>query len=137
MWRRCPARAADDSIDHETPLSEVFEDQLACADIVLLTKADLVDAPTLDAARAVIAAEAPRPLPMLPVTDGVIDPPSSSASTPPPRTIWPPAPATTMARTSMSMRISTAPSSPCPKSPIPKRWTPPCSASPANRRSCA
>jgi cobalamin biosynthesis protein CobW len=40
------------------PLSEVFEDQLACADIVLLTKADLVDAPTLDAARAVIAAEA-------------------------------------------------------------------------------
>jgi cobalamin biosynthesis protein CobW len=67
-------RAADDSLDHETPLSEVFEDQLACADIVLLTKADLVDAPTLDAARAVIAAEAPRPLPMLPVTDGVIDP---------------------------------------------------------------
>jgi cobalamin biosynthesis protein CobW len=67
-------RAADDSLDHETPLSEVFEDQLACADIVLLTKADLVDAPTLDAARAVITAEAPRPLPMLPVTDGVIDP---------------------------------------------------------------
>jgi cobalamin biosynthesis protein CobW len=67
-------RAADDSLDHETPLSEVFEDQLACADIVLLTKADLVDAATLEQARAVIAAEAPRPLPMLPVTDGVIDP---------------------------------------------------------------
>ncbi|MDE1917419.1 MAG: cobalamin biosynthesis protein CobW [Sphingomonadales bacterium] len=67
-------RLADDSIDHETPLSEVFEDQLCCADIVLLTKADLVDEATLDAARAVIAAEAPRPLPMLPVTDGVIDP---------------------------------------------------------------
>jgi cobalamin biosynthesis protein CobW len=130
-------RAADDSLDHETPLSEVFEDQLACADIVLLTKADLVDAPTLDAARAVITAEAPRPLPMLPVTDGVIDPPSSSASMPPPRTIWPPAPATTMARTSMSMRISTAPSSPCPKSAIPKRWSPPCSVWPASRRSCA
>jgi cobalamin biosynthesis protein CobW len=32
---------ADDSIDHETPLSEVFEDQIACADIVLLTKPDL------------------------------------------------------------------------------------------------
>ncbi len=34
-------RAADDSIDHETPLSEVFEDQVSCADIVLLSKADL------------------------------------------------------------------------------------------------
>ena len=28
-------RRADDSLDHETPLSEVFEDQIACADIVL------------------------------------------------------------------------------------------------------
>ncbi|MFY8145564.1 MAG: GTP-binding protein, partial [Rhodobacter sp.] len=26
-------RQADDSIDHETPLSEVFEDQIACADL--------------------------------------------------------------------------------------------------------
>ena len=26
-------RAADESLDHETPLSEVFEDQIACADI--------------------------------------------------------------------------------------------------------
>jgi len=67
-------RAADDSLDHETPLSEVFEDQLACADIVLLAKADLVDEAGLAAARAVIAAEAPRPLPVLPVTDGAIDP---------------------------------------------------------------
>src|SRR5882757_2171872 len=37
-------RAADGNLDHETPLSEVFEDQIACADIVLLTKADLADA---------------------------------------------------------------------------------------------
>ena len=34
-------RELDDSIDHETPLSEVFEDQIACADLILLTKADL------------------------------------------------------------------------------------------------
>jgi len=67
-------RAADDGLDHETPLSEVFEDQLACADIVLLTKADLVDAATLEQARAVINAEAPRPLPILPISEGVIDP---------------------------------------------------------------
>ena len=35
-------RAADGSIDHENPLEEVFEDQLLCADIVVLNKADLL-----------------------------------------------------------------------------------------------
>ncbi|MCE5975032.1 cobalamin biosynthesis protein CobW [Sinirhodobacter sp. WL0062] len=67
-------READDSIDHETPLSEVFEDQIACADIVLLSKADLAGEAGLSAARSVIEAEAPRKLPILPLTEGVIDP---------------------------------------------------------------
>lgn len=67
-------RAADDSIDHETPLSEVFEDQISCADIVLLSKADLAGEAGLAAARAVIEAEAPRRLPIIAMTDGVIDP---------------------------------------------------------------
>lgn len=66
-------RAADDSLDHETPLSEVFEDQIACADVVLLTKADLAGEAGIKAARAVIEAEAPRPLPILTVTEGAID----------------------------------------------------------------
>ena len=67
-------RATDASLDHETPLSEVFEDQIACADIVLLSKADLAGEAGLSAARAVIEAETPRKLPILPLTDGVIDP---------------------------------------------------------------
>ena len=67
-------RAADESIDHETPLSEVFEDQVSCADIVLLTKADLAGEAGLAAARRAIAAEAPRRVPMVAVTDGAIDP---------------------------------------------------------------
>lgn len=67
-------RAADESLDHETPLSEVFEDQIACADIVLLSKADLAGEGGLASARSVIEAEAPRRLPILPMTDGVIDP---------------------------------------------------------------
>jgi cobalamin biosynthesis protein CobW len=67
-------RAADQNLDHDTPLGEVFEDQIACADIILLTKADLAGEAGLAAARAAIAAEAPRTLPMLAVTDGVIDP---------------------------------------------------------------
>jgi cobalamin biosynthesis protein CobW len=66
-------RLADDSVDHDTPLAEVFEDQLACADIVLLTKADLVDAATIEAARATIAALSPRPLPVLAIREGTID----------------------------------------------------------------
>lgn len=72
-----PARpdntGGEEGADHETPLSEVFEDQIACADLVLLSKADLAGVAGLEAAKAVIAAEAPRPLPMLPLTEGVID----------------------------------------------------------------
>ena len=67
-------RAADDSIDHETPLSEVFEDQVSCADIVLLSKADLAGDAGLAAARSIISAESPRAVPMLAMTDGIIDP---------------------------------------------------------------
>ena len=67
-------RLADDSLDHETPLSEVFEDQIACADLILLSKADLAGAAGLAAARAIIAAESPRDLPMIEMTEGVIDP---------------------------------------------------------------
>jgi len=67
-------RAADPGIDHETPLSEVFEDQLACADIVLLTKADLAGPDGVAAARRLIAAEAPRPVPVVELVDGAIDP---------------------------------------------------------------
>ena len=67
-------RLADPSIDHETPLAEVFEDQISCADIVLLSKADLAGEAGLAAARAVIEAEAPRKLPILAMTEGMIDP---------------------------------------------------------------
>ncbi|MFK7753203.1 MAG: cobalamin biosynthesis protein CobW [Sedimentitalea sp.] len=67
-------RAADDSLDHETPLSEVFEDQISCADIILLTKPDLAGAEGIEKAKAVIAAEAPRPLPVVEVAEGAVDP---------------------------------------------------------------
>ncbi|QBX33436.1 cobalamin biosynthesis protein CobW [Paracoccus liaowanqingii] len=66
-------RAADDSLDHETPLSEVFEDQISCADVILLTKADLAGEAGIAKARAVIEAELPRKLPILTVTEGQID----------------------------------------------------------------
>jgi cobalamin biosynthesis protein CobW len=67
-------RQADDSIDHETPLSEVFEDQISCADIILLTKPDLAGAEGVARAKDIIAAEAPRPLPVIEVAEGRVDP---------------------------------------------------------------
>jgi cobalamin biosynthesis protein CobW len=41
-------RQADEALDHESPLEELFEDQLACADMILLNKVDLLDADALD-----------------------------------------------------------------------------------------
>ena len=67
-------RQADDSLDHETPLSEVFEDQISCADIVLLSKADLAGESGLAKAREVVEAESPRRIPILEMSEGVVDP---------------------------------------------------------------
>jgi cobalamin biosynthesis protein CobW len=50
-------RAADPSLDHDNPLEEVFTDQLGCADLVILNKADLLDAAGLAAVRDGIAAQ--------------------------------------------------------------------------------
>ena len=35
-------RGADDNLDHETPLSELFEDQIGCADMIIVNKADVL-----------------------------------------------------------------------------------------------
>lgn len=67
-------RLADDSIDHETPLSEVFEDQIFCADIILLTKPDLAGPDGVARAKEVIGAASPRAIPVIEVAEGMIDP---------------------------------------------------------------
>ncbi|MCP4072261.1 MAG: cobalamin biosynthesis protein CobW [Hyphomicrobiales bacterium] len=36
-------RVADEALDHESPLEELFGDQLTCADMIILNKADLVE----------------------------------------------------------------------------------------------
>ncbi|MEC7490014.1 MAG: cobalamin biosynthesis protein CobW [Pseudomonadota bacterium] len=40
-------RNQDEALDHESPLHELYEDQLACADLVLLNKTDLMDRPMI------------------------------------------------------------------------------------------
>ncbi len=67
-------READEGLDHETPLSEVFEDQISCADIVLLTKPDLAGPEGVAKAKEIVLAEAPRPLPVVEVAEGEVDP---------------------------------------------------------------
>ena len=51
-------RRSDDSIDHETPLSELFEDQIACADMIVLNKADLLNGQEAEAVARQLASEA-------------------------------------------------------------------------------
>jgi cobalamin biosynthesis protein CobW len=44
-------RAEDEGLDHESPLEELFEDQLIAADLIILNKADLIDAEALAGVR--------------------------------------------------------------------------------------
>ena len=67
-------READESIEHETPLSEVFEDQIACADLILLTKVDLANSENKAKAKKIIANKTPRLLPIIEVAEGQVDP---------------------------------------------------------------
>jgi len=50
-------RAADEALDHESPVEELFQDQLRCADLVVLNKSDLVSEDALEAVHKKIAAE--------------------------------------------------------------------------------
>ncbi|MDF5982085.1 cobalamin biosynthesis protein CobW [Pseudomonas aeruginosa] len=56
-WTSNAARTPN--LDHESPLHELFEDQLASADLVILNKADQLDAEALARVRAEIAGELP------------------------------------------------------------------------------
>ncbi len=50
-------RAQDENLDHETPLSELFEDQIACADMIVVNKTDLLAASEADALSSKLKAE--------------------------------------------------------------------------------
>ncbi len=67
-------RAADGALDHDNPLAEVYEDQLLCADLVVLNKADLLGEPELAALEAAIAGQIPRAVKLLRTTEGRLDP---------------------------------------------------------------
>ncbi len=67
-------READEAIDHETPLEELFEEQLGSADLVIVNKADCVDAAVRARVEAAIRRETRPGVPLIWVEHGRIDP---------------------------------------------------------------
>ena len=66
-------KARDPSLEHDNPLEEVYEDQLLCADLVILNKADLVSAVDLERVTAEISAAIPRAVKVAPTRQGRLD----------------------------------------------------------------
>jgi cobalamin biosynthesis protein CobW len=66
-------READEALDHDSPLEEVFEDQIQCADMVLLNKSDLLDPAALETARAGIAEHMRPAVKVVPTRHGSVD----------------------------------------------------------------
>ncbi len=67
-------RQADPRLEHETPLEELFEDQLRCADLAILNKIDLVDAAARAAVERRLREEFGCDLPIVAATQSRIDP---------------------------------------------------------------
>jgi cobalamin biosynthesis protein CobW len=66
-------RAADDNLDHDNPLAEVYEDQLGAADLVVLNKADLLDEAAVTKLRAEIMAHLPRQVKVVAAREGALE----------------------------------------------------------------
>src|SRR5262245_34991460 len=67
-------RTADAALDHESPIAELFEDQINCADLIVLNKNDQMDDHARGAASAQIAKELKRAAKVVPASFGNIDP---------------------------------------------------------------
>ncbi|WFU10854.1 cobalamin biosynthesis protein CobW [Rhizobium sp. CB3090] len=53
-------RVEDETLDHESPIEELFEDQLTCADLIVLNKTDLIDVAGLGRVRTEVASRTAR-----------------------------------------------------------------------------
>ncbi|MDA1323388.1 MAG: cobalamin biosynthesis protein CobW [Proteobacteria bacterium] len=67
-------RESDEMLDHDSPLAEVFDDQLACADMVILSKADLMNATAIEETRARLRAGAGASVQVIVSDHGALDP---------------------------------------------------------------
>ncbi len=65
-------RAQDDNLDHETPLSELFDDQIACADMIVVNKTDLLTGAEVDALTARLKSESRKGVQVVRTTMGAL-----------------------------------------------------------------
>ncbi|ASY63382.1 CobW GTPase involved in cobalt insertion for B12 biosynthesis [Sinorhizobium sojae CCBAU 05684] len=65
-------RANDDNLDHESPLEELFEDQLTAADLIVLNKTDLIDVDGVKAVREEVASRIRRRPAMIEARNGEV-----------------------------------------------------------------
>ena len=67
-------RLNDPSLDHITAIDELFADQLDAADLVLISRADLVTEESMDSVRSSLELQVRDGTPLLPVRQGTVDP---------------------------------------------------------------
>ena len=63
-------RQEDEALDHESPLEELFEDQITCADMIVMNKADLVESEELDRVQGEVYAQISRAVKMVRAANG-------------------------------------------------------------------
>ena len=66
-------RQADPELDHESPLHELFEDQLGCADMILINKSDLLEDGAIDKLAAELKPEIRDGARLVPTRHGRMD----------------------------------------------------------------
>jgi cobalamin biosynthesis protein CobW len=66
-------RTADPNLDHENPIEELFEDQLNCADMVIVNKTDLLDGAELDQVSGTLGSKVRSGTRLVPARHGAID----------------------------------------------------------------
>ena len=66
-------RAADPNLDHENPIEELFEDQLNCADMIILNKTDLLAQHETDKLTGDLKAQIRKGAKLVPTRHGALD----------------------------------------------------------------
>ena len=67
-------REEDDALEHESPLEELFEEQLGCADMVVINKSDLLDGGALDTVTAEVTKLLRPSVKVVTAAHGAVDP---------------------------------------------------------------
>lgn len=67
-------READDALEHESPLEELFEEQLGCADMVVINKADLLNKAALAQVTGEVAGQIRSSVKVVSAAHGAVDP---------------------------------------------------------------